>query len=330
MMKSMLKFRDNRTFKIVQFTDVHWRNGEAEDLSSEALMERILQAEQPDFVVFTGDLLDSGYCQNPLESIRNAVAAVDRSKVPWAAVFGNHDSEGEASRESLMEVLTSFSNCMSQAGPSEVSGVGNFVLNVYSSQETDKCAAALFFLDSGSYAPENIGGYDWIHTDQIAWYKQQSDRLSAETGHSTVPLPSLAFFHIPLHEYQEVWEQGECMGNKQENVCASRVNSGLFTAMLEQGDVMGTFVGHDHLNDYIGELHGIRLAYGRATGFNTYGKEDFPRGARVILLQEGKRHFETWIRLDSEVGFGEASETYRSHSQLDITHSQSNTEHSQL
>jgi hypothetical protein len=66
------------------------------------------------------------------------------------------------------------------------------------------------------------------------------------------------------------------------------------------GDVMGTFAGHDHLNDYIGELHGIRLGYGRATGYNTYGKEGFPRGARVIQLFEGERRFDTWIRLDEE------------------------------
>lgn len=63
-------------------------------------------------------------------------------------------------------------------------------------------------------------------------------------------------------------------------------------------DVRGTFVGHDHINDYWGELHGIRLCYGRATGYNTYGKEGFPRGARIIQLTEGEADFQTWLRLD--------------------------------
>ena len=59
-------------------------------------------------------------------------------------------------------------------------------------------------------------------------------------------------------------------------------------------DVMGTYVGHDHINDYEGDLYGIRLCYCRGTGFHTYGREGFPRGARIIQLMEGKRDFRTW------------------------------------
>jgi hypothetical protein len=64
--------------------------------------------------------------------------------------------------------------------------------------------------------------------------------------------------------------------------------------MVEHRDVMGVFVGHDHDNDYAGLVKGICLAYGRATGFDAYGK--LMRGARVIELIEGKRTFDTWIR----------------------------------
>jgi len=60
---------------------------------------------------------------------------------------------------------------------------------------------------------------------------------------------------------------------------------------------MGTFCGHDHLNDYWGEWYGIRLCYGRATGLNTYRSEDFPYVARIIQLQDGVRDFTTWLRL---------------------------------
>lgn len=35
-----------------------------------------------------------------------------------------------------------------------------------------------------------------------------------------------------------------------EPVCDPQLNSGLFNAMLECGDVMGVFCGHDHNNDY--------------------------------------------------------------------------------
>jgi hypothetical protein len=73
------------------------------------------------------------------------------------------------------------------------------------------------------------------------------------------------------------------------------VNSGLFAAFLERGDVVGVFCGHDHLNDYEATLHGIRLVYGRATGHGGYGRAGFPRGARVIELRDALRGFETRV-----------------------------------
>lgn len=48
-----------------------------------------------------------------------------------------------------------------------------------------------------------------------------------------------------------------------EKACAPLLNTGMFAAMKEAGDVMGTFVGHDHDNDYSVMWHGILLAYGR-------------------------------------------------------------------
>lgn len=57
---------------------------------------------------------------------------------------------------------------------------------------------------------------------------------------------------------------------------------------------MGTFVGHDHNNDYAGLACGICLVYRRGTGYDTYGK--LTKGGRVIKFVEGKREFSSWIR----------------------------------
>lgn len=67
--------------------------------------------------------------------------------------------------------------------------------------------------------------------------------------------------------------------------------------MVEMGDVMGTFVGHDHGNDFWGTMHGIRLCYGRTTR-NTYLNKPFLTGARVIKLRAGERSFDTWLHLE--------------------------------
>lgn len=58
-----------------------------------------------------------------------------------------------------------------------------------------------------------------------------------------------------------------------------QLNTGMFAAMKASGDVMGTFVGHDHDNDYAVMWKDILLAYGRYTGGNTVYNH-LPNGAR--------------------------------------------------
>ena len=52
-----LKFNKNGEFKIVQFTDVHFKYGNpASDIALKRINE-VLDAERPDLVVFTGDVV---------------------------------------------------------------------------------------------------------------------------------------------------------------------------------------------------------------------------------------------------------------------------------
>jgi len=290
-----LYFREDGSFTIVQFTDVHWKNGESEDHRTTALMKQILETEKPDLVVFTGDSIQSEYCRDPLAAQRDALQAVDDYGVPWAAVFGNHDMEKNCTKPQLIAVQQEFKHCLTQVGPDFGDRLGNYLLEV-KSKTSGKSASTLYMFDSGADTKHHVKGYEWITQSQINWYREQS-RIFSE-GNGGVPLLSLAFFHIPLPEYNDVWNYQICYGQKSETIGGPRVNSGLFTAFLEMGDVKGTFVGHDHVNDFWGELYGIRLYYGRATGCNGYGQEGFLRGARIIRMNEQNGSFESWMRLE--------------------------------
>lgn len=293
-MKKQLQFGEDGTFTIVQFTDIHWQTGEDQDQETRALMELVIQSEQPDLIVFTGDVIYSDGCTDPEQAFRDAVEVAEQSGIPWVALFGNHDSEVNISRERLLEIQMEHQFTLAERNP-ELSGFGNMDLQVVDS--TGQVAAVLYMLDSGDYSTHpQVDGYAWIQNDQIEWYRAKSRSFTEQNDGE--PIPSLAFFHIPLQEYQMVWDMETCYGQKGEQVCCSRINSGMFAAMLEMGDVMGTFVGHDHINDFWGVLHGIRLSYGRATGYNTYGMFGFQHGARIIRLRQGEREFESWLRLD--------------------------------
>ena len=60
------------------------------------------------------------------------------------------------------------------------------------------------------------------------------------------------------------------------------MNTGLFAALKEQPSVEWVTCGHDHDNDYWGRYQGVNLAFGRKTGFGSYGPDGFKRGARIF------------------------------------------------
>ncbi len=288
---TILRFNSRGRFRIVQFTDIHWKTGDDLDQQTRRCMETVLDAESPDLVVLSGDVLGGDKCPHPQSAWQQAVEPIEARGIRWAAIFGNHDDEGPCSREELFRIQRRSKFCLTQRGPKNLDGVGNFHLPVYAARGRSP-SAVLYFIDTLSYAPKDIGGYAWVTPRQIRWFLETARKLNAKT-----PLPSLLFHHIPIPEYDAVWETQPCVGNKFEKVCASKINGGLFAAMLEARGVMGAFAGHDHINDYDGSLHGIRLCYGRATGYNTYGRDGFQRGARIIELAQGAATFKSWIRL---------------------------------
>lgn len=294
--QTSLKFNANGKFKIVQFTDVHYIYNDERSAVSIERINQVLDAEKPDLVMFTGDVI---YGKPAEEGMRTVLNIVSERKIPFGVVFGNHDDEQGLSRTELLKIIRSipYNLTDSVAG---IAGVTNFILPVKSS-DGKKNAAVLYCMDSNSYSQiKGIGGYDYIRTNQIEWYKDNSRRFTAQNGGS--PVPSYAFFHIALPEYNQAASSEDAIlyGVRKERACAPQLNSGLFTAMKEMGDMKGMFVGHDHDNDYAVYWKGLLLAYGRYTGGNTVYNH-LPNGARVIELDEKAPEFKTWIRLKEGV-----------------------------
>lgn len=290
--KINLKFNKSNEFKIVQFTDVHFKyNNPNSDVALERIDE-ILTNEQPDLVVFTGDII---YSEPADKGIQTVLQHISEHNIPFAVTFGNHDDEQGMTRSELYNLIRTIPGNM--LPDCKTNGSLDYALPIKSSNENNTDAAVLYFFDSHSYSQlPDVKGYDWLTFDQIKNYRQLSSSFTEANGGT--PLPALSFFHIPLPEYnQAASSEGSILiGTRMEKACAPALNTGMFAAMKEAGDVMGIFVGHDHDNDYATMWQGILLAYGRYTGGNTVYNH-LPNGARVIVLKEGKRMFETWIDL---------------------------------
>ncbi|MGE4301886.1 MAG: metallophosphoesterase family protein [Victivallaceae bacterium] len=303
-----LRFSPQGKFKIVQFADTLFNDRDSEDNadnSEQAVIERanrkkeailrdmaaILDSEKPNLVFFSGDNVLTP--RDPAGMWRQLVKPLNDRNIPWVAVMGNHDCECslKPNRETVA-ALEQLPGSLTACGPDELGGGGNYVLTIKAAT-SDQPRFALFCMDSGAYADKRLSdGYAWFSPAAIAWFRQQAQALA--TGNGGKPLPALAFFHIPLPEYEAVQKAEKVIGAKSEDVCSPKINSGMFCAMLESRSILGCFVGHDHNNDYLFSFKGICLGYGRKTGEFCY--HGLPSGARVIELEENSRSFSTWIR----------------------------------
>ncbi len=280
-----LRFNADGTFKIVQFTDTHFKYGNPMSDVVRPCIAEVLDVEKPQLVVFTGDLI---YASPGREGLNEVLAEVVNRNIPFVVTLGNHDDEQDMTRPEIYDYVRTFPGCLQPADP-------DFALEI-AGKDTDN-AATVYCIDSHAYTPiQGVGKYAWHTLDQINWYVAQSKARTAANGGT--PVPSIAFFHIPVQEfvYASSTDGNPLIGTRREKPGCPALNSGMFTAMKEGGDIMGIFVGHEHNNDYSTIWHGILLAYGRYSGGNTVYNH-LSNGARVILLREGTRTFDTWLRL---------------------------------
>ncbi len=256
--------------------------------------EKILDAEKPDLIIFTGDIVTS----EPVEKGWNVISKfAGERKIPFAVTFGNHDDEAGVSRSDLAFLVTKYPYNVNKIAGDGLQANLNNVLSIYGSKQNMKIQSTIYLFDSNAYSTiSGVEGYGWITTDAIEWYKNKS--LQFTLNNNMRPISSLAFFHIPLPEYSIAFDDEKNIryGERLEKECSPKLNSGLFLAMKEMGDVLGVFTGHDHLNNYIVDYNNIALAYGCFSGWRTTYVPEI-NGARVIVLKEGEREFDTWIHL---------------------------------
>lgn len=285
-----LKFDTRGEFKIVQFTDLHYQSRNPRSATALECIDAVVGTERPDLVVFTGDNI---YARPADTAMTHIVDRIERHGVPYVILFGNHDHEQGMTLAQLYDIIRRGRHCLQPDRGSVESP--DYVLEIAGSKSSAP-AALLYCLDSHSYpATKRLGTYAWLTLDQVQWYRERSRAYTAANGGR--PLPALSFFHIPLPEFAQAaaTEANVLIGTRMEKSCPPLLNSGMFCAMREGGDVMGIFCGHDHDNDYTTLYHDILLGYGRFSGGNTEYNH-LPVGARVIVLHEGQRRFDTWIR----------------------------------
>lgn len=300
----VIKFNSDGKLKIMHVTDTHFEDYNAD--SSCWAIGYACDKEKPDIVIITGDNVQN--CENAADTKRlidKLMTVFETRNIPVAVTFGNHDSEtGAMSREELMAYYNTYSCSISVDDGEALSGCGTYNIPVMSS-DGSKIKFNLWVFDSNDY--DKDGHYGCVQADQVEWYKKTSDELKKQNGGEKVY--SLAFQHIIVPEiydvltktdknvlfsFEHMYNKGEYYyfddtqknyGTLNETPCSGYENFGQFDAMVEKGDVLAVFSGHDHANAFGVQNQGIDIVNSLSTRYNgeTYSTQ---YGYRMIVVDE--------------------------------------------
>ena len=205
-------------------------------------------------------------------------------------------------------VFRSYDNCLYCPDEKDSDGYGDYNLPIYS-HDGNRIVFNLWLMNSNSSSDE-FDGYDYVKPEQIKWYETKCGELKKKNGGK--PVRSIVFQHMPVCEEYMLLRETTALsmlgsaihddnahnnkfylpdrstgfrGYLGEAPSSSEYNSGQFESWKDQGDVIGAFFAHDHMNDFIGKTNGIWLGHCEASGFGQYG-DGLRQGVRVIRLKE--------------------------------------------
>lgn len=267
-----IRFNTDGKLKILHIADPHLANDKHFDSSIWVITEAC-DIEKPDLVVLTGDNTKPYEDPEETKKIINSLMNIFESRnIPVAVTFGNHDSEaGPMTRADIMEYYKTFS-CVITAEDADVfKNCATFNIPVLAS-DTDDVKFNIWVFDSGDYDEDDPRHYDRVRTEQIEWYNETAAKLKEDNGDKTVN--SVVFQHIIVPEIYDVLKKTDSKkpfaiqhiynedeyymfdseqtnyGTLNEKPCPGYYNDGQFDALVENGDVLAMFTGHDHTNAF--------------------------------------------------------------------------------
>ena len=306
----------DRDFRVLNLTDTHLTADEwARKASDKGRNRRILEytigaliaRTSPDLITVSGDISFADFPRADI-AYENFSALLESYKLPWAFVWGNHDNQAGAEVASHhADIMLSREHCLFEKGDPEL-GCGNYIIKI---EESGRPIHALFMIDSDDRFDfsdtEGKTTKQWAHLlpNQLEWHRAEAKKLGK--------LKSTLIMHIPYYAYRDAfgaawnaeydpmkispaeshdpkyWNEGykTAYGAKYEGVGSYPADTGDFDYIRETGSTGLTLVGHEHINDYVIDYKGMRLAYSLKTGSGCYWDQRLNGGTLLSISENG-------------------------------------------
>ncbi|TFK47515.1 Metallo-dependent phosphatase [Heliocybe sulcata] len=328
--KPRIVFRENGTFKITVFSDLHFGEnpwdawGPQQDVNSIALMKLVLADEAPDYVVLNGDLItgENTFRENSTSLIDEIVAPLNAVQIPFSSTHGNHDNEpnithyDEIIRE--QEVAPLSYTRLAPPGVGGYGGPGNYW--VYEKVTDGAPILVLWFFDSrGGFSPgaNSTAMPDWVDSTVATWIQTETAAMNTAWGPAE-NRGALAFVHIPPHVIQPLQADlnstrdpglnADILGQGSTQATTDPANAGKDddfwqTLNSEVQNLHAVISGHDHGNEWcIREpTKNVIFCFDKHSGYGGYSSTGWDHGVRNIVFSSPSptQGLDTWIRLEN-------------------------------
>ena len=313
--------------RILQLTDTHIGDKDNTKLHYDFMDLTINDAKKDglDLIVVTGDVFTFASKGTAKEFFK----WLDGHDVPWTLTFGNHDEQcffsidwltGELNKMNKKRVESNGkdSHCVFyDIQDDDIQGNSNFAINL--KREGD-IIEQLIIMDSNRYNYNGYFGYDFFKQDQIDWYSSLINYTRDTLNGGTI-VPSLMFYHIPLPEVNNAWadaSKGDVAGvefiqPRGDNIPKGQQNEdpcnpdpdhdlGFYKVIEAAGSTHGMYFGHDHINNYIVDYHGIHFGYGVKATDRVYANDNLMGGRVINLHPDHTVDYEDYYHTYAEVG----------------------------
>ena len=258
-------------FKILQIADLHF--GIETDIGAQLeILKSNIRKEEPDLIILTGDnfmYATKGIVRALVSALNEECRLLTEERggrlTKFTLTFGNHDNQGDYPRYYINEVVSSYATedgdeikeskfaAFIDFPDDNIFGLTNFYIDLVDdrtkTREEVDVKYRVHIIDSNTYhfvGPDY--DYDVIHEDQLSHAVSIRENATLDKDYI-----GLAFFHIPLFEYQEAWEQYKASGGESgvgkynEDVLHGYENNGSYEK-LREACIVSFFCGHDHIN----------------------------------------------------------------------------------
>ncbi len=288
-----------RTPNRLNAREIAYWQPESLDLQCFDHIRALVAATTPDLIFLTGDLV-YGEFDDSGRFFKAFCAFMDSLSIPWAPVYGNHDTACALGVYWQNNQLESTRFGLFKTG--EVTGNGNYSVLLTRDGEPVR---VLYMMDSGGDGwanPPEIRRPAGLALDQMAWFRRTAASLCTMNGGT--PIPGFIGCHIPSTEFALAdrakgydvapkyiigvnmpAEPGDFGAHREGHSCFRSPEG--FLDDLHAAGVDGMFVGHCHGINTSVVWEGIRWTYGLKTGQYDFHIFNQQGGTLITLWGEG-------------------------------------------